>query len=116
MRLNHSRLAAAANPTNPFGLFSGNFPKAFFLLPAICWLLAVQGLHAQTTWDGSASTDWFDADNWSAGVPDAADDVSIPGGMPNQPSIGAAGALAKSVAVAASATLTVTTNGETDHQ
>jgi hypothetical protein len=110
MRLNHSRLAVAPNQTNSLCLFSGNFPKAFFLLLATCWLLAVQGLQAQTTWDGSDNTDWFDADNWSAGIPDATDDVTIPD-VTNDPEISTA-AVAKSVAVAASATLTVTTNGE----
>ncbi|MEQ1746214.1 MAG: HYR domain-containing protein [Saprospiraceae bacterium] len=68
MRLNHSRLAAAANPTNPFCLFTGKFFKAFFLLPAICWLLAAQGLQAQTTWyvnaaasSGGNGTSWANA-------------------------------------------------------
>jgi hypothetical protein len=68
MRLNHSRLAAAANPINPFCLFTGKFSKAFFLLPAICWLLAAQGLHAQTTWyvnaaaaPGGNGTSWASA-------------------------------------------------------
>jgi hypothetical protein len=24
---------------------------------------------ADTNWDGSESTDWFDSDNWSSGLP-----------------------------------------------
>ncbi len=92
MRFNHFRPAAAANPSIFCRLFTGNFSKPCFLLLATSWLLAVQGLQAQTNWDGSDNTDWFDADNWSAGIPDATDDVSIPGGMPNQPSIGTDGA------------------------
>ena len=74
-------------------------------------LLLSGSLQAQTNWTGSTDTDWFNTANWSAGTPDAADDVTIPGGTPNQPSIGAAGALAKSVAVQTSATLTVASAG-----
>ncbi len=32
---------------------------------------------AQTAWNGNASTDWFDAGNWSAGVPTAGDTANI---------------------------------------
>ena len=90
--------------------FSSSRPvQAFLFLFAL--LLGGQLLQAQTTWDGSDSNDWFNAANWSAGVPDAADDVTIPGSMPNNPNIGAAGALAKSVQVQASATLTIAAMG-----
>jgi len=68
MRLNHSRLAAAAIQTNPFCLFAGKFSKAIFLLPAIYWLFAAQGLQAQTTWyvnaaaaPGGNGTTWASA-------------------------------------------------------
>lgn len=37
---------------------------------------------ADTTWDGSTDSDWFDPDNWSAGVPDVGDIAYIPGGSP----------------------------------
>ncbi|MBK9337212.1 MAG: right-handed parallel beta-helix repeat-containing protein [Lewinellaceae bacterium] len=66
MRLNHSQLAPAANQTNPFCLFTGKFSKAFFLLPAICWLLAAQGLHAQTTWYvNAAAAPGGDGTSWA---------------------------------------------------
>ena len=40
------------------------------------------------TWNGSVSTDWFDGTNWLGGVvPTFADDVVIPAGMPNDPTI-----------------------------
>lgn len=29
--------------------------------------------YADTTWDGSESSDWFDVNNWSAGLPDSSD-------------------------------------------
>ncbi len=56
---------------------------------------------AQTTWTGTAGTDWNTAGNWSGNaVPAAADDVVIPGGAGNYPSIGAGtAALAHSVEV-----------------
>ena len=81
------------------------------LLTAAFFAFFTLSAFAQTDWDGSANSDWFNADNWSAGVPDANDDVNIPGGMPNQPTIGAAGAWAKSVTVQAAATLTIASAG-----
>jgi hypothetical protein len=40
------------------------------------------------TWNGSVSTDWTTAANWTpATVPTAATDVVIPGGTPNQPTL-----------------------------
>ena len=40
------------------------------------------------TWNGSVSTDWRTAANWTpAQVPTAATDVVIPGGTPNQPTV-----------------------------
>jgi len=40
------------------------------------------------TWNGSVSTDWTTAANWTpAFVPNAATDVVIPGGTPNQPTL-----------------------------
>ena len=33
---------------------------------------------AQTTWNGLVDTDWNTVGNWSAGVPDPTDDVTIP--------------------------------------
>jgi hypothetical protein len=40
------------------------------------------------TWDGSESTDWFDGANWDGGVvPTEFDDVVVPAGMPNDPTI-----------------------------
>ena len=45
------------------------------------------------TWDGSASSDWFDASNWTpqtANPPSQTQDVCIPSGTPNAPVIGSA--------------------------
>jgi hypothetical protein len=48
---------------------------------------------ATITWNGSSSTDWNTAANWSGGVPTATDDVIIgnwtPGGPLRQPTLGA---------------------------
>lgn len=46
--------------------------KATLILSAIL-LTSASLSFANTTWDGSESADWFDADNWSAGVPDSSD-------------------------------------------
>jgi len=57
------------------------------------------------SWTGSASMLWSNAANWSAGIPDASDDVSIPDVTIN-PTIGAAGALAKSIKIESGGALT----------
>ncbi len=63
---------------------------------------------AQTSWNGLVSTDWNTAGNWSAGIPDPADDVTIPSAG-NKPVIGAGTvAVAKSVRITvAAAQLTI---------
>ena len=42
---------------------------------------------AQTTWDGSAGTDWADDDNWDNGTPGVLDTAIIPGGVPSNPTL-----------------------------
>lgn len=61
--------------------------------------LASGELRAQTTWDGSAGTDWFDGANWSSGIPDAADVVTVPAGLSNYPVLDAAGAICRSLLI-----------------
>jgi hypothetical protein len=62
---------------------------------------------SQTTWMGTTNTDWGTASNWSAGVPDAADDVIIPD-VTNDPLIaGGTAALARTVEVQSGGVLTV---------
>src|SRR5687768_10939513 len=40
-------------------------------------LLTITRVCAQTTWNGSVSSDWDNAENWSGGVPDTNSDVVI---------------------------------------
>jgi len=59
------------------------------------------------TWNGSVSTAWATAANWTpAQVPSAPNDVIIPGGTPNQPTISAA-QQARAVTLAGGAVLTL---------
>lgn len=44
-----------------------------------------------TTWNGSVDTDWFDQNNWSAGVPTELMDAIIPSAPSNQPTINGEG-------------------------
>ena len=81
------------------------------LFTAVLLAFITNNTFAQTTWTGASDTDWANTANWSAGVPDATDDVTIPGSVPNNPTIGAAGALANSVNVQTSATLTINATG-----
>jgi hypothetical protein len=107
MRLNDSRTAAASSP-NSFCWLAGKFFKTLLLSSVICWLSSAQSLCAQTTWNGLVSTDWNTAGNWTAGIPDPTDDVTIPNAS-NKPVIGAGPtALAKSVRITvAAAQLTI---------
>jgi hypothetical protein len=67
---------------------------------------------AGAIWKGCTSTDWATATNWSTGaVPTASDDVVIPSGPANQPTLATAGAVAKSVEVLGGAKLTIASGG-----
>ncbi|RZK63023.1 MAG: DUF4394 domain-containing protein, partial [Hymenobacter sp.] len=63
------------------------------------------------TWNGSVSTDWGTAANWTpAQVPAANNDVTIPGGTPNQPTVGSA-QQARLVTLTTGAVLTLANGG-----
>jgi hypothetical protein len=79
------------------------------LLLAGLFVCSAFSLHAQTTWTGANSADWNTATNWSAGVPDAADDVTIPNITP-APILSTA-AVAKSVRVQSGASLSIAAAG-----
>jgi len=66
-------------------------------------------LRGDTTWDGSSGTNWFTSANWSAGVPDENDDVTIPAGLSNYPVLNANGAICRDLIIASGATLTLST-------
>jgi Secretion system C-terminal sorting domain len=81
-----------------------------FLLLLMMMFWAMGNLFSQTTWNGSVSTAWNTADNWSAGVPDAADAVTIPD-VTNDPTLSTIGAVAQSVSVESGAVLTISAAG-----
>ncbi|MDO7851417.1 Ig-like domain-containing protein [Hymenobacter convexus] len=61
------------------------------------------------TWNGTISTDWYTAGNWTPNVvPTASLDATVPGSAPNQPFIGAGTAFALNLALNSGATLTQT--------
>ena len=70
-------------------------------------------LGAATTWDGSTDTDWTDSTNWSAGVPDSSDDVTIPTGLSNYPML-AANADCSDLTLDSGATLNLASMGAHD--
>lgn len=47
---------------------------------------------SETEWTGAVNTDWFNAGNWTAAVPDETMDVVIPAGVPNDPVLNVVGA------------------------
>ena len=85
--------------------------KLFYLL--FTTILFSQNITAQTkTWNGSASTDWYNPSNWTptngatAGFPTATDEAII-NTRPNQPSITTGNAVARRISMNASTTLSI---------
>ena len=64
------------------------------------------GPATQSTWTGTVSTYWFDARNWSAGVPGATTSVLVPAGTPFSPVVTGGGATALDFTLAANARFT----------
>src|SRR5262245_52773438 len=63
---------------------------------------------AQSTWNGSVSSVWNLASNWTGSVPNASIDAVIPAGTPNSPSTaGVSGATCHDLTVNPGATLTL---------
>jgi hypothetical protein len=84
------------------------------LFTAVLLAFITHNTFAQTTWTGATSSNWATTTNWSAGVPDAADDVTIPNvTLPNVAPVIMVGtvAQAKSVWVQTSAALTINATG-----
>jgi hypothetical protein len=77
---------------------------------ALAGIAATTRSQAQTAWTGATSTDWFNAGNWTAGVPTNAitSDATVDTVTPNATVIGAAGAQAHDITVGNLATGTVT--------
>ena len=74
-------------------------------------LLHVALYAATSTWRGNTNTNWHTASNWDTGlIPSTSDDVVISSAI-NQPTISAAGAVAKSVTVNGDAILTIAAMG-----
>ena len=63
-----------------------------------------------TVWSGTASVDWFNAANWTGGVPTATDNGVVPSGTPNAPTIGVGSAAVHDLTLNGS---TLTLNGGT---
>ncbi len=62
-------------------------------------------------WVGTTSTDWNTATNWCGSVPTSTTDVTIPSGVPNQPTISTTAAC-RNLTINSGATVTITTGGD----
>ncbi|PCI93441.1 MAG: hypothetical protein COB15_16360, partial [Flavobacteriales bacterium] len=67
-----------------------------------------------TTWNGSVNTDWFNSNNWDAGVPDSELNAVIPSGLSNYPTITSAGAECKNLDINTGASLTLNASNGID--
>ncbi|WP_421825404.1 putative Ig domain-containing protein [Larkinella sp.] len=83
--------------------------RFWLLLPLFAWVTS--SAFAQTTWTGDVDSAWDKPGNWSAGVPDATDDVIIPD-VTNDPIVaGGTAAVAQSVLIQAGGLLTINATG-----
>jgi hypothetical protein len=82
--------------------------KYYIILTAIA-LVVITGLQAQKTWTGASSTAWNLAGNWNpSGIPIATDNVTIPSGTTNSPTVsGSTGGVCNNLTVNSGATLTI---------
>jgi hypothetical protein len=76
---------------------NGNLATAF----ALSYVVPV------VQWNGSVSTDWFTAANWTGGQPSVIQDATINAGVPRYPLIAAGAATAKNLSLSAGASLTM---------
>ena len=76
-------------------------------------LVTTTAIPARAQWTGTASSDWFDASNWSTGVPTNATSTRIDTVSPNATVIGAPGAQSTGLRVGVSGTgaLTIQNGG-----
>lgn len=76
----------------------------------ICSLLFI-GINsaAQSTWTGNNSSDWFTNANWTGGVPNQNDNVTIPSGTTNDPVLNG---IAVCADITINGTLTISAGGE----
>lgn len=75
-------------------------------------LLLANNVFADTIWQGDVSSDWDTPGNWSAGVPDASDIVTIPAVvLPNVNPIIAGAAVARAVSLSSGGLLNIAVGG-----
>lgn len=88
--------------------YASTIARRFLLLLPII-LLPMSPLFSATTWNGNAGTAWDNAANWSSGVPDAFDEVTI-ANVTNAPVISTA-VIARRIWVQSGASLVVSATG-----
>ena len=86
--------------------------RTLFSVVSILALVTATPALAQTAWTGGTSTDWFNAGNWTNGVP-ASVDTTIDTNSPNATVIGASGAQTNTLYVGfnSNGTLTIQNGG-----
>lgn len=112
---NSLTLGLNGQPAGTFGSSSSSasFKRPVFFGSADAGILTVSVSTAVCdagvfTWTGGTSTNWFTASNWcNNAVPTLTTDVFISSTAPNQPVIGANGAVAQNVSIESGATLTI---------
>ena len=83
-------------------------PRAARTLFFLILVLGTPSVLAQSTWNGTVSTNWNTAGNWTGSIPNSSINAVIPAGTPNSPSTaGVATPGCQSLTVDVGATLTV---------
>ncbi|GGD70809.1 hypothetical protein GCM10011514_38660 [Emticicia aquatilis] len=87
------------------------FSKGLF---AILLFINQLSFAAAITWNGSVSTDWSNAANWTGGLPTSADDVTIPIGLTNYPVLASNTSIKSIFLVNTAASLTINSGAVLD--
>ena len=88
-------------------------PWIDFLQDIFDWTINDGGQRCESEWTGAVNSNWFDAGNWSAGVPTAGWDAIIPDVSPNQfPVINAPNAKCRDLEIKTGASVTVLPSGQ----
>ena len=89
--------------TDAGGSSCGSTPATVSIYKPQCQMIFA----TESEWLGTTSSDWFDASNWSAGVPNDIMDAVISGGAPNNPVITGTGAVCQNIDISSGASLTI---------
>ena len=115
--INPDAIAGTGTSTTISGLTAGTYnytvTNASGCTSAAPASIVINAQPLTNIWNGSISTDWNTASNWSCGIPNSSSAILIPSGVPNFPSISTDGISINHIEIQSGAILNVVNNGIT---